>query len=201
MDLILVRHGDAEAASGLCVGRTDVPLSARGFTDVQRLAASWQGAPPRFLFTSDLKRAQQSAQVFAARFATEPLGDPRLRELDYGEWDGRRWDDIASDDAARYRHWLDNWIIQETPRGENFGDLLRRTGAWLSALLGSIGDGDTVLAIAHAGSVRALLCHALGLPPAQAHALAVAPAHATAIRCRSGQFEVSYLNASRFEAH
>jgi len=199
MDLILVRHGDSEATAGLCIGHTDVALSSSGFLAIQRLAAQWQGEAPRFLFTSDLRRAQQSAQVFAARFATEPLADPRLREIDLGEWDGQRWDAIATQDAARYRHWADNWLIQEAPGGESFSDVIRRIGAWLAALLGSTGDNDCVLTMAHAGSIRALLCHALGLPPARAFALKVDHARASRIRYRLGQFEISYTNASRFE--
>jgi len=199
MDLILVRHGAVDAAPGLCLGHTDVPLSAEGFTATQRLAASWDGAAPRFLFASDLKRAQQSAQVFAARFAIEPLGDSRLREVDLGAWDGKRWEEIAASDAARYRHWADNWVIQEAPGGESFADLIRRTGSWLSALLGSTREEDTVLAVAHAGSIRALLCHALGLPPARALALTVDHARASRVSYRGGQFEVRYMNAPRFE--
>ncbi|UXI67423.1 histidine phosphatase family protein [Tahibacter amnicola] len=200
MDVILVRHGEADCAPGLCIGRTDAPLSAIGFTAIQRLAAEWQGNSPRFLFSSDLRRAQQSAQVFAARFATEPLSDPRLREVDLGEWDGQRWDTIAANDGARYRHWADNWVIQEAPGGESFADVVRRTGSWLSALLGNTNSDDCVLAVAHAGSIRALLCHAFGLPPAKAFTLQVDYARASRIRYRNGQFEVSYLNASRFEA-
>lgn len=199
MDLILVRHGDSEAPAGLCIGHSDFALSGEGFLAIQRLAAQWQGGTPRFLFTSDLRRAQQSAQVFAARFAIEPLADPRLREINLGEWDGQRWDTIAARDAARYRHWADNWVIQEAPGGESFSDVIRRTGAWLAALLGSTADDDLVLTVAHAGSIRALLCHALGLPPARAFALQLEHARASRIRYRMGQFEVSYTNASRFE--
>ena len=199
MDLILVRHGGVDAPAGLCLGHTDVPLSAEGFTATQRLAASWDGAAPRFLFASDLKRAQQSAQVFAARFAIEPLADARLRDLALGAWDGKRWDEIAASDAARYRHWADNWVIQEAPGGESFADVIRRTGAWLASVLKSTSEGDVVLAVAHAGSIRALLCHALGLPAARAFALRIDHAHAACIRTRAGQFEVSYVNASRFE--
>lgn len=197
VDLILIRHGASDAAAGICVGQSDPPLSARGFTDVQRLATSWDAAPPRFLFSSDLRRAQQSAQVFAARFAIEPLVDGRLREVDFGRWQGRRWDEIAMRDAEHYRHWLDNWVIQEAPDGESFADVLRRTGAWLAALLGSTRDDDCVLAIAHAGSIRAVLCHALGLPPGRALALTIDEAHATRVRCRNGQFDVRYMNAAR----
>lgn len=200
MDLILVRHGDSEATPGLCIGQTDVALSSEGFLAIQRLAAYWNGPAPRFLFSSDLRRAQQSAQVFAAQFAIEPLADPRLREVDLGEWDGERWDAIAAKDPQRYRHWADNWVIQEAPGGESFSDVMRRTGAWLAAQLGTTADDDVVLAVAHAGSIRALLCHALGLPPARAFSLGLGHARASRIRYRMGQFEVSYTNASRFEA-
>lgn len=200
MDLILVRHGDVDAPPGLCLGQTDAPLSAQGFGAVQQLAASWVEAAPRFLFSSDLKRAQQAASVFAARFAIEPLTDARLREVNLGEWDGARWDEIMRSDTARYEHWSNNWVIQEAPGGESFADAIRRTGAWLSSLLASTRDDDVVLAVAHAGSIRALLCHALGLPAARAFVLRIDHAHVARMRTRGGQFEVCYINASRFEA-
>ena len=200
MDLILVRHGDVDALPGLCLGQTDAPLSASGFGAVQQLAATWTAPSPRFLFTSDLKRAQQAASIFAARFAIEPLTDIRLREVNLGAWDGQRWEDVMRSDASRYESWATNWVIQAAPGGESFADVIHRTGAWLSSLLGSTHDDDVVLAIAHAGSIRALLCHALGLPPARAFALHIDHAHAARVRCRRGQFEVCYANASRFES-
>jgi broad specificity phosphatase PhoE len=200
MDLILVRHGRTDAKLDLCLGQADLPLSTRGFTDVQQLAATWDQAAPRFLFCSDLRRAQQSAQVFAAKFAIEPLIDPRLREVDFGRWNGRHWNDVMQADNSRYRHWLENWVIQEAPDGESFADVLRRTGAWLAALLGSTGDEDCVLAVAHAGSIRAVLCHALGLPPGRALSIGIEHARASRLRYANGQFEVRYVNATRFEA-
>ena len=199
MDLILVRHGQTEARPGQCIGHADLPLSARGFTDVQQLATTWVGVPPRFLFTSDLRRAQQSAQVFAAAFAIEPLSDPRLREADFGRWNGRHWNEVMQADADHYRHWFDNWVIQEAPDGESFADVLRRTGAWLAALLATTGDDDRVLAIGHAGSIRAVLCHALGLPPARALGIAVDHSRVSRLRYAGGQFEVRCINSSRFE--
>ncbi len=198
MDLILVCHGATDADATLCVGHGDPPLSTRGFTDMQRIAADWTGSAPRFLFTSDLRRAQQSAQVFAARFAIEPLVDERLREFDFGRWEGRRWDEIAREDARAYRHWLDNWVIQPAPDGESFADVLRRTAAWLSALSASTRANDRVLAVGHSGSIRAVLCHALGLPPARATALAVDPAHVTRVRWRNGEFDVACVNSAVF---
>ena len=199
MDLILVRHGQTEALPGICIGHADLPLSARGFTDVQQLAATWNRSPPRFLFTSDLRRTQQSAQVFAAAFAIEPLSDPRLREADFGRWNGRHWNEIMQNDTENHRHWFDNWVIQEAPDGESFADVLRRTGAWLASLLASTGNDDCVLAIAHAGSIRAVLCHALGLPAGRAIGIGIDHSHVSRLRYANGQFEVRCINTSRFE--
>lgn len=201
MDIILVRHGATEAGPGICQGQADLAISSRGFASVQQLAASWTGPAPRFVFSSDLRRAQQSAQVFAAAFATEPLADARLREQDFGAWNGRHWQDIIQADAVRHRHWQENWVIQEAPDGESFADVIRRTGAWLASLLGSTARDDCVLAIAHAGSIRALLCHALGLPPGRALAIAVDEACSCRIRYGEGQFEVRTINTTRFEAN
>jgi len=92
MELILVRHGDVDAPPGLCLGQTDAPLSASGFAAMQQLAATWVEAPPRFLFSSDLKRAQQAASWKVYK-ASEPgpsgssiyvfLIDPVVPDTDY----------------------------------------------------------------------------------------------------------------------
>lgn len=199
MKLLLVRSGLAQVDPGIVLGQTNVPLAVAGFTAMQQLAASWSGPSPRFVFSSDLKRAQQSAQVFGAQFAVEPLTDPRLREINYGRWDGRTWQQAMREDADNYRAWSQRWVIQPTPDGESFADLLRRTGAWLSALLQTAVDTDTVLALAHQGSIRALLCHALGLPPERSLSLRIDAGRVSCIACHEDHFEVCYLNASSFQ--
>lgn len=199
MNLILVRRGTVDVPPGVILGQTDTPLAVQGFTDIQRLAASWEAEPPRFVFASNLKRARQSAQIFAAHFALEPLIDPRLREVTYGQWDGQTWQQTMRDDAKRYHIWSQHWVIQPAPGGESVADLMHRSGAWLSSLLASTHENDTVLAIAHEGSIRALLCHALGLAPKNSLALRIDPARATRISCRDGRFEVCYSNVSRFQ--
>ena len=199
MNIILVRTGGVDAPAGTVLGQSDPPLAAHGFTATQRLAASWSGPAPRFLFSSDLRRAAQCAQIFAAQFALEPLLDPRLRELDAGRWNGQTLQAIARDDRALHAAWRERWAMQPAPGGESFTDLLRRTGAWLAALLDAAPENTSVLALAHEGSIRALVCHALGLPPQQARRLRVDPAHVTSISHRAGRFEVSFVNASRFQ--
>ncbi|HET6633138.1 MAG TPA: histidine phosphatase family protein [Rhodanobacteraceae bacterium] len=199
MKLMLVRRGAVDVPDNVVLGQTDTPLAVAGFTAMQRLAASWEGRAPRFVFSSDLKRARQGAQVFAARFAVEPLVDTRLRELDYGRWEGRPWAEVLAEDSNAWRPWSHHWAIQAAPDGESFADLLRRSGAWLAALLDSTHADDLVLTVAHQGVIRALLCHALGLAPERSASLRIQPAHVTCIKCRQEHFEVCYSNVSRFQ--
>ncbi|HET8897736.1 MAG TPA: histidine phosphatase family protein [Rhodanobacteraceae bacterium] len=199
MKLLLVRAGHTEAGPGTLHGQCDVALAAQGFTAIQSLAASWGGPPPRFLFASDLRRAAQCAQVFASHFALEPLFDERLREINYGRWNGLSLQTVAHEDRAQHEAWRERWVMQPAPGGESFADLLRRTGAWLSALIDSTDESDLVLAVAHEGSIRAMLCHALGLPPQQCRRLRIDRARVSAIDHQAGRFEVSLVNAIRFQ--
>lgn len=72
MQLILVHPGETERTG------PDPTLSPQGFAALQRLATSWNYPAPRFLLTTDSRCARQAGQIFAARFAIEPLVDARL---------------------------------------------------------------------------------------------------------------------------
>ncbi len=198
MQLILVRCGRAEAPAGTLRGQADLPLAVDGFTAMQRLATHWSGAAPRFLFCSDQRRALQSAQVLAGRFALEPLADARLRELDLGRWNGLNFAQAAAASPQDWQCWNADWQHHAPPEGETYAQLQTRVRTWLDAVLGTAARDDRVLAVTHEGSIRALLCHALGLELPQARALRVDCASVSAIAFRGGRFEVSYLNCPQF---
>lgn len=199
MQLVLVRSGVTDSEPGVLVGQSDPPLAIDGFTAMQQLAADWKGPPPRFLFSSGLKRARQSAQVFASHFALEPIADARLKATDHGRWQGLSHQQARESDPEHYAAWRHHWWIQPAPGGECFGDVLRRTGIWLSALLRTAQADDVVLAIAHRDSIQALACHALGLAAERSSALRIEPGHVAVLRSMRDGFEVSCLNASTFQ--
>src|SRR5215212_103033 len=88
--LYLIRHGEVEgAADGKLIGRTDAPLSERGLAQSRRLAEQLSAAHLSAIYSSDLKRAQSTAEVIAARsrLRVQPRSD--WREIDMGDWEGR----------------------------------------------------------------------------------------------------------------
>jgi broad specificity phosphatase PhoE len=180
MKLYLVRHGEAEGSEGRAVGHLDLPLSDLGTRNMEALAASWQGPSPLRLFASDLRRAADSARILARRLGAEPpdpIVDARLREVSFGEWEGRIWDEVYETDRRRYDAWSERWWDLAPPGGESFADLAVRVLAWFRDLRG---EGD-LIAVAHGGSIRALLVELLAIPRERAFDLQLSPARVSAV--------------------
>lgn len=190
MKLYLVRHGEAEGSEGRAVGHLDLPLSDLGTRNVEALAASWQGPSSVRLFASDLRRAADSARILARRFGVEPVLDARLREVSFGEWEGRLWDEVYESDRRRYDAWSERWWDLAPPGGESFADLAARVLAWFRDL----GDGADVIVVAHGGSIRALLVELLAIPRERAFDLQLSPARVSAVEIDDRGCESLFLD-------
>ncbi|MEO1480074.1 MAG: histidine phosphatase family protein, partial [Bacteroidota bacterium] len=171
--LHLLRHLPAAEANGRAIGHTDLPLADPDAPD--RLAQAWPHEPPARLVASPLLRAARTARALGAKWNLDINFEPRLREMDFGTWDGRTWDEIERDDAAALHAWMGDWTATPAPGGESFADVQARVGAWLAELVDgtSSEDDTTVVVVAHAGSIRAVLVQVLGLDPTQAFRLDV----------------------------
>lgn len=206
-----MRHGAARRTRGRCVGHCDVPLSARGRAEMRelgrRLAARWP-APPGAMTASDLRRAADSLELLAASWGhpapfahpahpappPPPLVlEPRLRELSFGLWEGRRWEEIEHSDPVRFRSWTERWVTHGPPGGESFADLVRRAASWLDELRAR-GSAGRHLVVAHAGSIRALLAHTLGWPAARALATPIGHCRLTIIDLTAGRARLRALD-------
>jgi broad specificity phosphatase PhoE len=189
--LLLVRHGVAEGQEGRVVGHTDPPLTEQGRKDIVALLTSGL-EPPTLLLSSDLRRASQSADILAAHWGIEVVTDGRLRELHFGEWESRRWTDLDREDGARLGRWLRDWTTTRTPGGESFADLVARTTRWLVEWEESGGMATgTTLVVAHAGSIRAILCCLLNVPLERAFEFEVPHARVTGLDLNHNNLDFS----------
>lgn len=200
MRLVLLYHGEPEGAAGRCIGRTDLPLSAQGQRQAQRLADAWPYPPATCLAGSGLRRSRAMLEPFARRFGRLPRIDTRLDEMDFGAWEGELWSRLQQVRAADVHAWLADWVGHAPAGGECFAEVAARAGEWLAETEAREGPRGLVLVAGHAGPIRALLCLALGLPLQHALRLVLDHGRASALRQRHGRYELSYCNASRFEA-
>lgn len=185
MTLHMMRHGVAENVAGRCVGQTDVPLAAGSAVAFARTAAAWPSARPGRLVASPLARAQASAVPLAAAWGLPVETEPRLAEVHFGAWDGRPWADIEAADGAALSAWMADWTVARPPGGESFADVRARVDTWIDGLIAgdaSASASGDVVAVAHAGSIRAVLVRVLGLDPANAFRIDIAHGALTTVR-------------------
>jgi len=139
--LHLMRHGEPVLA-GTMLGHTDGAATPAGVRACREAGAGLAGVR---LIASDLIRARACAEALGPAET-----DPRWRELDFGEWDGRRANEL--DPHALGRFW-DDPDAHPPPGGERWSALLARVGAALDALA-----PVPTLVVTHAGAMRAALC-------------------------------------------
>ncbi|MBI5301257.1 MAG: histidine phosphatase family protein [Chloroflexi bacterium] len=161
--LILVRHGETTwNDERRFQGHLDVPLNARGWRQAEQLGARFAGETIHAIYTSDLRRARDTAEVIASR-ANKPLVvEPRLREACMGELQGMTYADV-------HARWFPNvatmpsYFVDDAPAGV---ESLRELQARLVSAVNDIAAryvNETVLIVNHGAGLRALFCAWLGI--------------------------------------
>jgi len=162
MNLILVRHGETEwNRTGRCQGIADIKLNDNGIRQVRELALSLKDESITAVYSSDLKRALNTAEEIARHHGLEVNIDTDLREMNQGDLEGLLFTEIRE----RYAHVLKNWRESpetlKLPKGESLVEVEER--AWNAfQKLQRLHHGDTVVAVSHNLTITALLCKITG---------------------------------------
>lgn len=162
--MILVRHTTPAGASGLCYGRLDLPLADSFETEAAAVRAALPPGPWR-LISSPATRCR----LLAERLGQPVTLDPRLAEMDFGAWEGLRWDDIPRDVLDP---WCADFVTARPPGGETFTELAARAHAFTAEIAARPDAAQTVV-VTHSGVIRALLTAARGMSLTEAFSLDV----------------------------
>jgi alpha-ribazole phosphatase/probable phosphoglycerate mutase len=160
--LVLLRHAEPEEeAHGRCYGTLDVGLSSAGHEHARRLADELADLTLDAVYASPRRRALDTAAPIAASHGLRPAADERLRELDFGELEGRTYDDIAASLPELYSAWMKAPTTVRFPGGESYADLRERAVAACDEIRRRHAHA---LVVTHGGVVRAVLAASLGMP-------------------------------------
>ena len=152
MTLYIWRHPKPIAAEGLCIGQTDIGVDRRKLkrlaNQIERFTRLHQ--LPKFIWVSPLQRSLKVGQILAHR-GFECIVAPELSEINFGEWDGRPWEQITKQEID---DWCDNFADFAPANGESLQQLFSRVEGWLNRVL--VEQGNTpILAVGHAGWITA----------------------------------------------
>lgn len=167
--LVLVRHGAiAQQWKGICYGSQDVPLCDHWISAAQPLVQQLVSLGPTNVFHSGLRRSQWLAECVCVGAGAGIQVDHRLRERNFGQWEGKTWDDVYASDPDNFHGLIDKPDTYRPPGGETTNELQQRVVQWYDEMLGKQRDRmQTLIAITHSGPIAALAGHVLGLHPTQ----------------------------------
>jgi alpha-ribazole phosphatase len=163
--VLLARHGQtAWNFQNRYMGQADVPLDETGLWQAELLGRRLAGESLAAIYTSDLQRANQTASAIAGHHTCPLILDVRLREMDFGVWQGLTYAEIQQTDRKNLEAWEADRLKNAPPGGETLNQFGERIEAAYRSIVQAHSE-ETTLLVTHGGVLKVLLCLVLGLPP------------------------------------
>jgi broad specificity phosphatase PhoE len=159
--ILLARHGETDwNAERRWQGHADRPLNDRGRTQAQALAERLGETPLGGVYSSDLRRARDTAEVVAAAQGLDLRTLPELREVDVGSWSGLSREEAERRHPEGFQRWRDG--LPGWDDGESYESMSERVVGAIHRIAAENPDRPA-LVVAHGGPIRAIHAAALGL--------------------------------------
>ena len=166
-DILFIRHAKTDMAGRFC-GHADPGLNEEGRAHAAALAAKLAAAPIVRMYASDLRRARETAEVLASGRGLPVEPRAALREIGFGQWEGRRWAEIEALDPEYAEAWMAGYPHLPAPMGESFAAFTARVEKEIYSIIEN--HRGLTAVITHAGVLRVVLTKLLGSSEAEAWA-------------------------------
>ncbi len=165
MKLFLTRHGQTDwNTAGRYQGQSNTPLNETGLHQAEQIAKRLSKETIHAIYSSDLSRALDTANKIQALQPTAKtvITDTRWRELSFGDWEGLTYQEMSAQSPELFKAWMKDPLTVSTPNGETLAQLAERVKAAFDEIKREHKD-QTVLVVAHSGSLQSLLAVTLGV--------------------------------------
>lgn len=164
--IVLIRHGETCMAGRFC-GHSDPELSAAGEREAIHVAENVSKLDIGRIYSSDLRRASQTAKAIAQRTGIAVDCLTGLREIDFGQWEGLTWHEIEVQFPDEADFWLREFPSLSAPGGEAYAAFTARVETTIAAVLRNAGS-MTIAVVTHRGVMRHALTKFFGFAETEA---------------------------------
>lgn len=144
MEIYLVRHIEPDFEKGVCYGQLDVPIPSNYKEQHDKILVNLP-QDIHVVFSSPLTRCK----LLSEQISDKVIFDSRLKEVNFGDWEGKKWDDI---NQVELNNWMENYINVAPPNGESLTDLVNRFSGFVTNLKKQ--NSKKVIIVTHAGIIR-----------------------------------------------
>ncbi len=155
MEIHLIRHTTPKIEKGICYGQSNLDLSDSYDEEFKIVKSKINIVPPFKVISSPLKRCTQLAEYLNENVSYEN----RLKELDFGNWELKPWNDIPEKEITP---WMQDFVNVQVPNGESYTQLAKRVESFFDDLLAPKTTNHLII-VSHAGPIRAFLAMILNI--------------------------------------
>lgn len=192
-NIYLLRHAQSEYnEKGIFQGRLDSDLTPLGFVQARLSAQEFLDKEIEVIYSSPQRRAYKTALTIADLLGLEVIVDERIREMSFGNYEGKKFWDLVEEEGHIFRAWLSNPVKNPLPTQENMEDFSKRVESFLEDIVK--GPYKNLLVVAHGGTLHAMVCLATGLGLENLWNIHMDNTGFALLSYNSGKFELKYLN-------
>ncbi len=183
MEIHLIRHTAVENPDHLCYGFAEMPLRKNFEEDFKAIQIDKD-------FDLIISSPSQRCQLLAKHFHQHYETDERIREMNFGDWELKKWDEIPEEEI---NPWYEDFVTIKAKNGENLLEMQSRVAEFWNELI-SKEDMNKILIITHAGVIRLILQAILQFPLKNMFSIQIDYENKTVIDVKNGLVSIRNIN-------
>jgi len=200
VQIVLVRHGATDwNLQGRCQGATDRELNSVGVRQAEAAAAILHQESIHAIYSSNLKRARQTAESIAQPHNLPVVIEEDIRELDHGELEGLTFNQIKESYPDFIRRWRTTPAEVQVPGGERLVDVAERAWQGLNRIVERHPTAETVAVVSHNFPILGIVCRITGTHLNNYRSFHLDPCGVTRLQCDdANHWSVTHINNQEY---
>ena len=162
--MLLIRHGETDWNKKLIFqGQSDTKLNEKGIKNAKKNAELLKDLNYDYIYSSDLKRAKDTARFIAREMGKEIIEAKEIREIHFGEWEGLDFKKTAKQYPAEFKAWQEDPYRNNPPGGERISEFTERVNLFFKNILKKH-RAKKIIVVTHGGVIKSYLTEIMAVP-------------------------------------